>query len=423
MGDEGSIWVGELELDAGGAVIPVSGPVRPGSATGRVLIRLHGAPIGNVHLPLHPPDSLTERARQVAETDLAEPLRVHRSRDAASARNGADSWQAGVGCPDRYQPGGTEGVSVIICSRDRPAGLIECLRTLQQISYSPLEIIVVDNAPSDDATQQAVTELTGDDPRVRYTREPRPGLSNARNHGMNQATFDVVSFTDDDVYVDARWPAAIAAGFAADPEVMCVTGLVASRSLDTAAERYFDSRYTWGEAFEPRRYDRSVHRDPSRLYPYSPGIFGTGANFAVRRSAMARLGVFDPLLGAGSPARGGEDLDLFVRVILAGGRICYLPSALIWHQHRAETQALADQVYAYGHGLGAYLAKRLMTRDMPVSMLCKGFGQSAIVAGRMRQATQASQYKSRGKRLALSEAWGVLAGGRTYYRTARKARD
>ncbi len=423
MGDEGSIWVGELEVGADGAVTPVSGPVRSGYATARVLIRLHGAPIGNVHLPLHPADSLTARARQSAETDLAEPLRRHRDRDAAAPGTGPEAWQAGVGCPGRYQPGGPEGVSVIICSRDRPAGLLECLRTLQQISYAPMEIIVVDNAPSDDATRQAVTELARDDLRIRYTSEARPGLSNARNHGLSQATFDVVAFTDDDVYVDARWPAAIAAGFAADPEAMCVTGLVASRSLDTAAERYFDSRYSWGEAFEPRRYDLSVHRDASRLYPYSPGIFGTGANFAVRRSAMTRLGVFDPLLGAGSAARGGEDLDLFVRVILAGGRICYLPSALIWHQHRAETQALADQVYAYGHGLGAYLAKRLMIRDMPVSMLYKGFGQSAVVAGRMRQATQASQYKSRGKRLALSEAWGVLAGGRTYYRAARKARD
>ena len=48
---------------------------------------------------------------------------------------------------------------MIICSRDRPAGLIECLRTLQQISYAPMEIIVVDNAPSDDATRQAVTDL------------------------------------------------------------------------------------------------------------------------------------------------------------------------------------------------------------------------------------------------------------------------
>ena len=86
MGDEGSIWVGELEVDAEGAVAPVSGPVRSGYATARVLIRLHGAPIGNVHLPLHPADSLTARARQAAETDLAEALQRHRSRDAARRR-------------------------------------------------------------------------------------------------------------------------------------------------------------------------------------------------------------------------------------------------------------------------------------------------------------------------------------------------
>jgi glycosyltransferase involved in cell wall biosynthesis len=423
VANEASIWVGELELEGDADLIPVSGPVRSGQVIARVIARLHGAPVGYVHVPLGPAQTLAPRVRAAAERELAEPLRRHLARDAGSSGGDGDRWAARVGCPGRAVSGAEHGVSVIICSRDRPAGLLECLRTLQRVDYEPLEIIVVDNAPSDDATKHAVATLGDDDPRVRYTYEPRPGLSRARNHGLSQASYDYVAFTDDDVFVDRGWPAAIATGFAADPEAMCVTGLVASRSLDTAAERYFDSRYSWGEAFEPRRYDLHVHRDHSRLYPYSAGIFGTGANFAVRRSAMRRLGEFDPLLGAGSPARGGEDLDIFVRVILAGGRICYLPSALIWHQHRADNQALAEQVYAYGHGLGAYLTKRLIIRDMPVSMLARGFGQSAVVAGRMRQATQASQYRSRGKRLALSEAWGVVAGACTYYRTARRARD
>ena len=164
-----------------------------------------------------------------------------------------------------------------------------------------------------------------------------------------------------------------------------------------------------------------AHRHPSRLYPFSAGIFGTGANFAVRRSALADLGGFDPLLGAGSPGRGGEDLDMFLRVILAGGRICYLPSALVWHRHRADIQALSEQIYSYGYGLGAYVAKHLLNRQLPMTMLWQCLRQVGTVVGRMRLATQESQLRAEGRRLGLTEARGVVAGALRYYRTSRRA--
>jgi cellulose synthase/poly-beta-1,6-N-acetylglucosamine synthase-like glycosyltransferase len=294
-----------------------------------------------------------------------------------------------------------------------------CLRTLQQVTYDPIEIIVVDNAPTGDATREMVVAVAQDDPRIRYACETRPGLSRARNHGLAQAKYDIAAFTDDDTLVDPGWPSAVAAGFAADPEAVCVTGLVTSVSLDTGSERYFDSRYSWGEAFHPRRFDLTVHRDSSRLYPFSAGIFGTGANFAVRRSALARIGDFDPLLGAGAPGRGGEDLDMFLRLILSGGRICYMPSALVWHRHRADAEALREQIYSYGYGLGAYLAKHLLNRQLPAAILGRGLRQALSVIRRMRRATQDSQLKAGARRLGLTEVLGVVAGAACYYRASR----
>jgi cellulose synthase/poly-beta-1,6-N-acetylglucosamine synthase-like glycosyltransferase len=264
-----------------------------------------------------------------------------------------------------------------------------------------------------------VTALAEADDRIRYTCEPAPGLSRARNHGLARARFDLVCFTDDDTRVDPGWPSAVAAGFAADPETVCVTGLVASSSLTTGSERYFDSRYSWGEAFEPRRFDLKAHRHPSPLYPFSAGIFGTGANFAFRRGPIVDLGGFDPLLGAGGPGRGGEDLDMFLRIVLSGGRISYLPSSLVWHQHRSDLEALGEQIYYYGHGLGAYLAKHLANRQMSVVLLGRGLRQAKVVLGRSRQASRAGQMGSGGRRLAVSEARGVLAGALRYRQAKR----
>jgi GT2 family glycosyltransferase len=230
-----------------------------------------------------------------------------------------------------------------------------------------------------------------------------------------------VAYTDDDVLVGPAWPSAIAGAFSADPCAACVTGPVVARRLDTGAQRYLEARVPWGEDFEPRRYDRYLHRQPSRLYPFTAGMFGTGANFAVRTGAMELVGGFDELLGAGGPGRGGEDLDMFLRLILAGQRICYAPCALVWHEHYAEVGALDAQMYSYGHGLGAYLAKHLSAPGLRSALARHGVRHLGVLARRMRGATAVSGLASGGTRLALSEARGVVVGAWRYWRAAHQA--
>jgi O-antigen biosynthesis protein len=420
--EEGAIWVGLLDLDdAAGPIVGVTGPVAAGHRQARVLIRMHRAPVGYVTVPALPMESLTVRARAAAEATLADALCQHARWDSsATAPDRPPEWTAQTACPRHFAPCHGAGVSIVVCTRDRATALQECLATLQRVTYHPIEIIVVDNAPSGDASRQAVTALARSDPRIRYTCEPRAGLSRARNRGLVHAQFDLVAFTDDDTLADPGWPSALAAGFAADPETVCVTGLVASGALDTRSQRYFDARIPWGEVFEPRRYDLITYRHPSPMYPFRAGIFGTGANFAVRRSAVTRIGGFDPLLGAGGPSRGGEDLDMFLRLILAGGRICYLPSAVIWHRHRADAEALSEQIYSYGHGLGAYVAKHLANRDMRHALVAHGVRQSGVLVARMHQATRESQLRAGGRRLALTEARGIMAGAVRYRRAIRR---
>jgi GT2 family glycosyltransferase len=419
----GSIWVGSLELDGNGGLTGLNGPVRTGQARARVLICLHGAPLGFVTVPTSPEESLTSRIQMAAKTTLGEALHRHYELDAAATGppDGA-TWAARVACPRRFPARDGAGVSIIVCTRDRDQSLDACLRALRRVSYHPVEILIVDNAPSGPGTRDLAAKLATEDTRIRYTCEPRAGLSRARNHGLEQARYDLAAFTDDDAIADPGWPAALAAGFAQDPETVCVTGFVPPGALDTRSERYFDSRYrSWGEVAEPQRYDLDAHRLPERMYPFRAGVFGTGANFAVRTSAVHSIGGFDPLLGAGSPGRGGEDLDMFLRLILAGGRIAYLPSAFVWHRHRSDPEALGEQIYSYGHGLGAYLAKHLPNRELRAALVAGGVPQLGVLLSRMRQATRDSQIRPGGGRLAFTEARGVIAGLLTYRRPARGA--
>jgi GT2 family glycosyltransferase len=422
MPDSSPVWVGLLDLDSDDGVAGRSGAPGPDHQEARVLVRMHHAPLGHVRVPMRPAETFTSRARAAAELAFEDGLRAHSTCPTAPPPDpaGGGDWTAAMACPRRF-PARGPGITVVVCTRDRPQQLRTCLTALQRVTYEPVEVLVVDNAPRDEQTRDLVTEFALADSRFRYVSEPLPGLSRARDHGLAAAKFDLVAYTDDDITVDQGWPAALAAGFTSDPDAVCVTGVVVPGALNTGAERYFDSRYGWGEAFEPRRYDMGTHRHPSRLYPFTAGMFGTGANFAVKRQAVTDLGGFDHLLGAGAVSRGGEDLDIFLRLILAGGRICYAPSALVWHQHRSQASALAEQVYSYGYGLGAYLAKHLLNRDFTVSFLMRGFlGKAMDTGDRMHAAAQSSQLSGRAWQLAAREASGVMAGAVRYYRAARR---
>jgi GT2 family glycosyltransferase len=367
-----------------------------------------------------PEHSLALRARTAAEATLADELSRHAQRDdlAEQAGTAAAAWADRSAClPEACG----EGVTVAVCTRDRSEELRLCLAAMSRISYTPLEILVVDNSPADGETLAVVESFAAQDPRIRYTCEPLPGLSRARNHALEHARYDIVAFTDDDTLTDPDWPAALVAAFGTDPQVVCVTGLVASSSLATSSERYFDARYQLHKPFEAKQYDKGYN--DVKLYPYNAGIFGKGANFAVRKADITGLGGFDPLLGAGSPGRGGEDLDIFLRVILAGWQIRYTPAAVIWHRHRTDADALNAQLFAYGHGLGAFVAKHLPDRHLRRALITSGGRHAYRLVRQMLRASRASQLGSRGSRLAFNEVRGVAVGAIRYWTSSWKSRS
>lgn len=352
-------WCGELELAGEPAVTGVTDPGGAGEA--RLLVRLHGEPLGYLTVPL-PAAGLEPRATALqAQEVFADRVAAHLTAEGLAPTDDAGQPAASDRCPNRIPDGPL--VSVVVCTRNRSAILQRCLDRLRALTYPSLEVVVVDNAPSDDRTERVVAEVTAADSRFRYVREPRPGLSAARNRGLAEARGSWVAYTDDDVDVDPGWIQGIVRGTRRRPDVGCVTGLVATASIAGEAERYFDARAaSWSSRCEPQEFDLRGTGAPNALYPYSPGIFGTGANFAFDRALLLELGTFDEALGAGTPTRGGEDLDIFVRVLRAGRAIVYEPAAVVWHHHRADHEALLEQLYGYGTGLSAFVTKCLTQR-------------------------------------------------------------
>lgn len=261
-------------------------------------------------------------------------------------------------------------VSVIVPTHDRPEMLVSCVRSLLALDYPHYEIIVVDNAPSTQASAECIREISQDAPHIRYLREDQPGVSWARNCGMLGARGNILAFTDDDVVVDRYWLAELIRGFSHAENVACVTtGYTLPLELETPAQFWYEAYTgaywfqenggTWWD-FTRHIYNMKEHHAKTALYPYRAGMFGCGMSMAFTASFLRSVRGFDPALGGSGPSRTGEDLAVFFQAITRGYTLVNEPAALIYHLHRREYQALRRQVYNYGMGITAYLTKSLL---------------------------------------------------------------
>ncbi len=244
-------------------------------------------------------------------------------------------------------------LTVAICTKDRPDNVARCLNSLLRLQLPDVffEIVVIDNAPSDDRTQTLVSTLS----TVRYVQEPKPGLNFARNRALKEASTELLAFLDDDVVVDRQWLKGLMTAWAENPDAAACTGLVLPYELKTEAQILFERRGGFGRGFEKIRYGQVLPNNP--LYPCGAGIFGAGCNMTFRRDVLLKLGGFDDALDTGAPLPGGGDLDMFYRVIRSGNAFVYEPQYLVYHQHRQEYEKLRRQYWTWGLGFMAFVTK------------------------------------------------------------------
>jgi glycosyltransferase involved in cell wall biosynthesis len=308
-------------------------------------------------------------------------------------------------------------VTVAICTRDRPEALLRCLESLAGLEYPAHEVLVVDNAPSTEATRLLVE---GRRAGVRYVREPRPGLDWARNRAIAEATGAVVAFTDDDVVVDPSWVRVIACAFASDESVAAVTGLVLPAELETEAQILFERYRSFGRGLQRRRV--AAPRGAAVAHRYGlAGDYGTGANMSYRRDLFERVGGFDQALDVGTPARGGGDLEMFFRVLKEGHALVYEPSAVVRHHHRRTLAELRDQIRDHGIGFSAYVVRSALAypdeRWAFGRLACWWFAKLAFRAVFPKDSPRRAL-----RALALAELRGCLTGlGR--YPVARRSAE
>jgi glycosyltransferase involved in cell wall biosynthesis len=332
-----------------------------GARSTQVFVRLHGAPLGLLEVIDAESELTADEVARLIEYRLGATIDEHLRDDglALHRRLEAGGIEGPAPCADDLDAFAATGppLTVAIPTRDRPDLVVACIDSVLATRYPRLEVLVVDNAPSSGSTAEAISRAYGSLPQVRYAMTRRAGTAHARNVALHLATSEIVAFLDDDVVVDPSWAAAMARRFALDARVGCVTGMIIAAELETWPQLWIEEYGGFGKGFRPLLFDPAKPPADDGLFPFAAGRYGSGANMAFRREALAWHRGFDRALGGATPARGGEDLAAFVDVILDGWRIAYEPRAFVRHHHHREYDRLRRVMTGYGRGLGGYLGR------------------------------------------------------------------
>jgi glycosyltransferase involved in cell wall biosynthesis len=188
--------------------------------------------------------------------------------------------------------------SVIVCAHNEARYLPACLHSVLAQSRRPDEVLVINNASTDE-TRVVAQQIPG----VRVVDEPRKGLVVARETARHLASGDVLVYLDADCRAPLTWLERIEARFTRNPALVALSG----------PYRYYDWD-RWGR-FLIRAYDLTLAPATQLLVKYvlRLGTVFYGGNFAVRREALEHIGGFDTTIEFH-----GEDTNVGRRLFQVG---------------------------------------------------------------------------------------------------------
>jgi ABC-type multidrug transport system fused ATPase/permease subunit/GT2 family glycosyltransferase len=231
-------------------------------------------------------------------------------------------------------PGGVKwpSISVVVCSHNGARTLRDCCEGLLELKYDLFEVIVVDDGSSD--ATAGIAEEYG----FRAIRTPWRGLSSARNTGLEAAQGEIVAYIDDDARPDPHWLHYLAHTFLSTDYVgVGGPNIVPSQSgpIPWCVEN------SPGGPIHVLLNDREAEHIP-------------GCNMAFRKSALMRVGGFDPRFRAA-----GDDVDICWKLQAQGMKLGFNPAAVVWHHRRSSVRAYWRQQVGYGR------AEALLERKWP----------------------------------------------------------
>lgn len=222
-------------------------------------------------------------------------------------------------------------ISVVVPTYRRPAKLAACLRALARLDYprARFEVIVVDDG-SAAPPEEAMAALDRDVSACLLAVE-HGGPAAARNAGAARAKGELLAFTDDDCMPAPGWLRALAERFGSAGDAM-----LGGRTVNALSDNPYSTTTQLVVEYVSRQYDPAAG---------GPEFFASN-NLAVPAETFRAVGGFD----ASFPLAAAEDRELCARWRRGGGRLVYVPEALVLHAHHLTLRRFCRQHFNYGRG-------------------------------------------------------------------------
>jgi glycosyltransferase involved in cell wall biosynthesis len=196
----------------------------------------------------------------------------------------------------------------------------------QSLSKEDYEVVVVDNASSDD-TREIMEEFKKNSTmNILYVREDRQGLHYARNIGAKSANSDILVFTDDDIDFDSKWLESILNAFESDKSIDCIGGKILIR--------WDNEPPSWIIPYEGF-FGRLDYGPEMRIL--NPREYINGGSFAIKKKKLFEAGGFNPDQ-YGDFYLGDGESGLCYKIHKAGWKMAWVPDAIVWHLQKVGFQ-------------------------------------------------------------------------------------
>jgi len=278
----------------------------------------------------------------------------------------------------------SQSFSIIVATKDRAPmiqGLLDSMKNVAGLDRIRPQIIIGDN-DSQDGTWEVLQRTAKNFPLpVKLLKVKRPGKSAALNDAVRAAEGRILVFLDDDVTLDRRWLEA-SEKFFSQKTYQVGQGRIQLESPD-ANDPQVQKLIHRFRTIPHVEYDKSMDRVHSL----------TGANFAVLRDALERVGPFDERLGPGASGT-SEDIELAQRFTRAGISIGYMQEAIAYH--RVDRSRLTEEYFKSLHK--KQRKSRLLIKNRSVPHILLGicgmttlYGINCVFSGERRR------YRSKGR--------------------------
>lgn len=242
--------------------------------------------------------------------------------------------------------------TVIVAARDARVTIQRCLHSLLNLRFRRFELIVVDDASTDD-TPQLVEEFIQqhvDKLNVKLLRSThRTGPSAARNRAARIARGQYLAFTDADCELPAHWLDELLRGIELFPEAVSCGG---GQDLPASATPFERRVHT----FLKRVGFATDYMRPRRSSRIRPVTHNASCNVLYKRDTFLSVGGFAPGLWP------GEDVDLDYRLRKAGHTLVCNPRAAVYHHRPRNLATFGRMMYRYGWAQGILVRKHGLFR-------------------------------------------------------------